>query len=289
MSSLSINSVTNPYPNYGQNPYSQGQSSFQSLANAVQSGNLSAAQTAFTSLEQTLQNQSGQQGSQQSSQNNPVNTDLQNLSTALEFGQSDVCAAGVRAVAKGHADAASHGTPSPSSWRRRRRPVPSAAVVDLVFVVDVKHVEHQREQHLREHAQRHGLNGRVDRTGYGNRVRLAAVGARPSARKRHLAAEFAVAKAKDRVFTHRAGLHVKVAPQPFLRGRQLAVACAHGDPRRAQRPLQIDPVGQLPMRALQNDGTCLGESCPSGRTIAMTPSEEPVFNRLPIAVWHDRR
>jgi hypothetical protein len=82
MSSLSINSVTNPYQTYGQNSSSQNQSNFQSLANALQSGNLSAAQSAFTSLEQTFQNQN----SQQPGQSNPVSNDIQSLSSALNSG-----------------------------------------------------------------------------------------------------------------------------------------------------------------------------------------------------------
>ena len=61
MSSLSINSLTNPYQAYAQNSSNQQQSTFQTLSNALSSGNLSAAQAAFASLQQSNQNQSGQQ------------------------------------------------------------------------------------------------------------------------------------------------------------------------------------------------------------------------------------
>jgi hypothetical protein len=85
MSSLSVNSLTNPYQTYLQSSSSQSRSNnFQSLANALQSGNLSGAQSAFSALEQSYQSQNGQ--SSTSNQNSTINNDFQNLSSALNSG-----------------------------------------------------------------------------------------------------------------------------------------------------------------------------------------------------------
>jgi hypothetical protein len=83
MSSLSVNSLTNPYQAYAQNASNQQQSTFQTLSNALSSGNLSAAQTAFASIQQSNQNQSGQQSNQS---NSSVNNDIQSLANALNSG-----------------------------------------------------------------------------------------------------------------------------------------------------------------------------------------------------------
>jgi|SRR5580704_7364452 hypothetical protein len=94
MSGLSINSLNNYYqPSYTQSS-SSSQNEFQSLGLALQSGNLSAAQTAFSALEQAFQNQgqpststSGSAGSSGSSaSSNPITADLNSLATALNSG-----------------------------------------------------------------------------------------------------------------------------------------------------------------------------------------------------------
>jgi hypothetical protein len=81
--SLSVNSVTSQA--YAQSPSSQSQSSYQSLANALQSGNLTAAQTAFATFEQSFQDQTGNQTAS-ASHSNTINNDLQSLSNALNSG-----------------------------------------------------------------------------------------------------------------------------------------------------------------------------------------------------------
>ena len=159
MSSLSINSVTNPYQTYGQGAASQAQqSNFQTLANALQSGNLSAAQTAFTALQQQFQNQSGQSTStSQSGQTNPVSSDVQSLSSALQSGNLTSARAGLRPVAEGHAKPANQRPSSPSPWRRRCRRA-GGAVLDLVTLVELEQL-FQHEQHG-QHAERHGVTER---------------------------------------------------------------------------------------------------------------------------------
>jgi DNA-binding FadR family transcriptional regulator len=89
MSSLSVNSV-NSYSQTYQNKVQQQQQDFQALGSALQSGNLSGAQTAFAALQQQLQSQSAQTTQQPSSSNssssNPVSSDFQTLSNALQSG-----------------------------------------------------------------------------------------------------------------------------------------------------------------------------------------------------------
>ena len=92
MSVSPISSVDNTYQTYQtnwQNNLSQIQQGFQSLASALQSGNLTGAQQAFTALQQLLPNssagnqtQTGQSGSGQ----NQFATDLSALGQALQSG-----------------------------------------------------------------------------------------------------------------------------------------------------------------------------------------------------------
>ena len=58
----------------------------ESLELALQSGNLTAAQNAFASFEQSYTSSNGQQSSSQSSQSSPVSNDIQSLSSALSSG-----------------------------------------------------------------------------------------------------------------------------------------------------------------------------------------------------------
>ena len=85
MSGLSINSLNNYYASINaQNNPSTSQSDFKSLGQALQSGNLPAAQTAFTALQKSYQSQNS--STQSATTSNPIVTDLSNLSSALNSG-----------------------------------------------------------------------------------------------------------------------------------------------------------------------------------------------------------
>jgi len=92
MSGLSINSLNNYYSSsYAQNNASAAQTDFQNLGQALQSGNISAAQTAFAALQETYQGQSpasssSSSSSQSPSTSNPITTDLNALASALSSG-----------------------------------------------------------------------------------------------------------------------------------------------------------------------------------------------------------
>ena len=83
MSTVSgISFVNNQYQTDTQNTFKQD---FQALSNALQSGNLSAAQQAFSTLQTDMQgNQSN--GTQQQSQNSTLSTDFNNLASTLQSG-----------------------------------------------------------------------------------------------------------------------------------------------------------------------------------------------------------
>jgi hypothetical protein len=85
MSGLSINSLNNYYASINaQNNPSTSQTDFKSLGQALQSGNLPAAQTAFTALQKTYQGQNP--STQSATTSNPIVTDLTNLANALNSG-----------------------------------------------------------------------------------------------------------------------------------------------------------------------------------------------------------
>jgi hypothetical protein len=85
MSGLSVNSLNNYYASiFAQNSSSTSQSELQSLGQALQSGNLPAAQTAFTALQKNYQSQNP--STQSATTSNPVATDLTNLASALSSG-----------------------------------------------------------------------------------------------------------------------------------------------------------------------------------------------------------
>src|ERR1700731_2695778 len=85
MSGLSINSLNNYYASINaQNNPSTSQSDFKSLGKALQSGNLPAAQTAFTALQKTYQSQGP--STQSATTSNPIATDLSSLASALNSG-----------------------------------------------------------------------------------------------------------------------------------------------------------------------------------------------------------
>lgn len=92
MSSISsVSSTTNPYAyqTTSQNSFSQIAQDFQAVGSALQSGDLSAAQSALTTFQQALQGSSSQSSntnSQPFGKNSSANTDFQNLTSALQSG-----------------------------------------------------------------------------------------------------------------------------------------------------------------------------------------------------------
>jgi hypothetical protein len=87
MSTMNVTSIVNPYRQYSLSSANPSQSNLQSLSSALQSGNLTAAQNAFASFEQSFSSSNSQQApSSQSSQSNPVTNDIQTLSSALNSG-----------------------------------------------------------------------------------------------------------------------------------------------------------------------------------------------------------
>ncbi len=91
MSGLSISSLNNYYSSvYAQNSPSAAQTDFQNLSQALQSGNLAGAQSAFAALQQSYQSQnptsSSASSSSSTSSSNPISTDLTSLGNALNSG-----------------------------------------------------------------------------------------------------------------------------------------------------------------------------------------------------------
>ena len=91
MNVSNVTSATNSYTNPYQTNFRQGVQDFQSLASALQSGNLSGAQSAFSSLEQDLPGisqvlQAGANSSASGTSTNPIGQALQSLSSALQSG-----------------------------------------------------------------------------------------------------------------------------------------------------------------------------------------------------------
>jgi hypothetical protein len=87
MSNISaVSSSTNPYSN----PFSQNQSfkDLQSIGSALQSGDLSTAQSALASFQQQLQSSSQASSSQPFGNNSQANQDYQSLATALKSGDT---------------------------------------------------------------------------------------------------------------------------------------------------------------------------------------------------------
>ena len=80
-----VSATTNPYQTTAQDGFSQVFQDFQATSSAVQSGNMTTAETALTSFVQDLQN--GPQNnplSQLFNNNSTLSNDLQNLQTALQ-------------------------------------------------------------------------------------------------------------------------------------------------------------------------------------------------------------
>jgi outer membrane protein assembly factor BamD (BamD/ComL family) len=87
MSSVSsIASATNTNQTTSQNNFFQIRKDFNSIGSALQSGNLSDAQSALSAFQQDLQSSSQLSSTQPFGTNTQANTDYQNLTSALQSG-----------------------------------------------------------------------------------------------------------------------------------------------------------------------------------------------------------
>jgi outer membrane protein assembly factor BamD (BamD/ComL family) len=87
MSSISsISSATNPYQTTNQNNIGQFVQDFKAIGSALQSGNLSTAQSALATFQQALPGNSQTSSSQPFGSNTQANTAYQSLTTALQSG-----------------------------------------------------------------------------------------------------------------------------------------------------------------------------------------------------------
>jgi hypothetical protein len=85
MSVSAVDAAQNSYWNTIQAKYNQPAQDFQSLAGAIQFGNLSTAQTALTAFQQDIQNNpQGPLATALSDSNSQISKDLQSLQTALQ-------------------------------------------------------------------------------------------------------------------------------------------------------------------------------------------------------------
>ena len=109
-----MSSTTNPYQPTSLNSFSQIVQDFNSIGTALQSGNLSTAQSALATFQQDLQNNSQTSTTQPFGNNSQANTDYQSLTSALQSGdlsgaqkafsslQTDLQGAGAGKAHKGH-------------------------------------------------------------------------------------------------------------------------------------------------------------------------------------------
>jgi len=82
----SVSSTSNPYQTTAQNGFAQIVQDFNNIGSALQSGNVSAAQTALSAFQQDLPGNSQTASSQPFGQNSQANTDYQSLTSALQSG-----------------------------------------------------------------------------------------------------------------------------------------------------------------------------------------------------------
>jgi len=82
----SVTSTGNPYQTTTQNGYAQIVQDFNDIGSALQSGDVSAAQTALSAFQQNLPGNSQATASQPFGQNSQANTDYQSLASALQSG-----------------------------------------------------------------------------------------------------------------------------------------------------------------------------------------------------------
>ncbi|MHB8232300.1 MAG: hypothetical protein ACYDDB_05300 [bacterium] len=87
---MSINNISNPYRSYIQNGFSQMQSDFQQLGQALRSGNMSAAQQNYLTIQQLFGQNQGASPVDSASNSNPGLASAQGLSTdsSLNSGSS---------------------------------------------------------------------------------------------------------------------------------------------------------------------------------------------------------
>jgi hypothetical protein len=81
-----VGSNANTYQPNVQSTYKQRQQDFQNLASALQSGDLTGAQTTFAALQKLQQGRQTQSGQQGNSSTNPISTDITALGKALQSG-----------------------------------------------------------------------------------------------------------------------------------------------------------------------------------------------------------
>ncbi len=91
VSSISpVNSTPSPYPTASPDGFGQLVTDFQAIGSALQSGNVSSAQSALTAFQQVLpgstQPNSQTAATQPFGKNSQANTDFQNLTSALQSG-----------------------------------------------------------------------------------------------------------------------------------------------------------------------------------------------------------
>ena len=87
MSSISsVSSTTDPYRIANQQGFGQIGQDFNAIGSALQSGDLSTAQTALTTFQQDLQGASKTDATQVFGKNNQANADYKSLTTALQSG-----------------------------------------------------------------------------------------------------------------------------------------------------------------------------------------------------------
>jgi len=87
MSSISsVASATSPYQTTNQSGFSQLVQNFNAIGTALQSGDLSSAQSALTTFQQSVQGSSQATASQPFGKNSQANTDYQSLTSSLQSG-----------------------------------------------------------------------------------------------------------------------------------------------------------------------------------------------------------
>jgi hypothetical protein len=86
MAIAGIGSTLNAYQPHVQSNFKQRQQDVQNLASALQSGDLTGAQTAFAALQKLRQGQQTPSGQQGNNATNPIRTDFTALGKALQSG-----------------------------------------------------------------------------------------------------------------------------------------------------------------------------------------------------------
>jgi DNA-binding FadR family transcriptional regulator len=135
MSSISgVPSATNPYPITNQNSFAQSFKDLKAIGSALQSGDLTTAQSALATFQQDLQTTSQTSASQPFGQNSQANKDYQSLASALQSG--DLAAAkkafaslqtDLKAANKGHHHH-HHGSSTTSPTSQTNSATPSSTV-----------------------------------------------------------------------------------------------------------------------------------------------------------------